>query len=350
MSPGDRHIFTPSISQAWKSALDAVSETDVSDFTSFLPNPAMFISVKSLDRLRKYVASWLRVRRAWLTKIHGMNHAPSCSTTRRWKTFFMAFYLTKDVPREKNTQTRTDKERKVTADFLGLSNIQAINVSCVHLEWEGEILEGSLDSAISCRIIHDVIWELHQLNFRFELRSLVHRLSPEISLTELEALVCSCFPEGPRNILDCENLGLGSCKQKDRGPWEAALTKVLNTIQPSTPILAEGGKRASDVRSTAAEKDIAMATEDVHGADKTAFPLSTGHMSAHQDILSMIQQGISTASDNTAENPMSVGRIMDWVEAHCDAIKACEEEEEEEEQKEKEKDFQSPQGGPKPPS
>ena len=65
----------------------------------------------------------------------------------------------------------------------------------------------------------------------------------------------------------------------------------------------------------------------------------------------MIQQGVSAGGDHAGENPMSVGRIMDWVEARCDAIKAREEEEEEEEQKEKEKDPQPPhtQSGPKPP-
>ena len=66
----------------------------------------------------------------------------------------------------------------------------------------------------------------------------------------------------------------------------------------------------------------------------------------------MIQQGVSAGGNHTGENPMSVGRIMDWVEARCDAVKAREEEEDEEEQKEKdkEKDPQSPQSGPKPPS
>jgi len=64
----------------------------------------------------------------------------------------------------------------------------------------------------------------------------------------------------------------------------------------------------------------------------------------------MIQQGVSAGGDHAGENPMSVGRIMDWVEARCDAIKAREEEEDEEEQKEKEKDPPPPQSGPKPQS
>ena len=76
---------------------------------------------------------------------------------------------------------------------------------------------------------------------------------------------------------------------------------------------------------------------------------NAGYAAACLDILSMIQQGVSAGGDHAGENPMSVGRIMDWVEARCDAIKAREEEEEEEEQKEKEKDPQPPQSGPKPP-
>lgn len=43
----------------------------------------------------------------------------------------------------------------------------------------------------------------------------------------------------------------------------------------------------------------------------------------------MIQQGVSTGEPADA---VSVGRIMDWLEARLDAVKAREEEEDEEEE------------------
>jgi hypothetical protein len=59
---------------------------------------------------------------------------------------------------------------------------------------------------------------------------------------------------------------------------------------------------------------------------------TTGYVSACQDILLMIQQGVSAGGVD--ENAMTVGRIMDWVEARLDAVKAREEEEDEEEERE----------------
>lgn len=58
----------------------------------------------------------------------------------------------------------------------------------------------------------------------------------------------------------------------------------------------------------------------------------------------MIQQGVSVGgiAPSTLDNPlsgeMSIGRILDWIEARMDAIKAREEEEDEDEEREKERD------------
>jgi protein involved in temperature-dependent protein secretion len=49
----------------------------------------------------------------------------------------------------------------------------------------------------------------------------------------------------------------------------------------------------------------------------------------------MIQHCVSAGN---AGEEVGVGRIMDWVEARLDAVKAREEEEDEEEEKEKERD------------
>jgi len=56
---------------------------------------------------------------------------------------------------------------------------------------------------------------------------------------------------------------------------------------------------------------------------------NSGYVSACQDILLMIQQGVSVGG---ADDAISVGRIMDWVEARLEAIKAREDEEYEDEE------------------
>jgi len=58
----------------------------------------------------------------------------------------------------------------------------------------------------------------------------------------------------------------------------------------------------------------------------------------------MIQQGVSTGgvalsgSNSPAGDVMTIGRIMDWIEARMEAVKAREEEEDEDEEREKEKE------------
>ncbi|OJA08712.1 hypothetical protein AZE42_08890 [Rhizopogon vesiculosus] len=77
-------------------------------------------------------------------------------------------------------------------------------------------------------------------------------------------------------------------------------------------------------------------------ASKRAY--NAGYATACQDLMSMIQQGVSTGgvtlsgSNNPAGDVMTIGRIMDWIEARMEAVKAREEEEDEDEEREKEKE------------
>jgi hypothetical protein len=48
----------------------------------------------------------------------------------------------------------------------------------------------------------------------------------------------------------------------------------------------------------------------------------------------MIQQGVSVGGSGLSDG-MTIGRVMDWIEARLDAVKSREEEEEEEEEREK---------------
>ncbi|KAI0944186.1 hypothetical protein AcW1_001950 [Taiwanofungus camphoratus] len=66
---------------------------------------------------------------------------------------------------------------------------------------------------------------------------------------------------------------------------------------------------------------------------------NAGYATACQDLLIMIQQGVSTGeSTDTDGRGMTIGRIMDYIEARLEAIKSREEEEDEDEEKEKERE------------
>ncbi|EMD31267.1 hypothetical protein CERSUDRAFT_89268 [Gelatoporia subvermispora B] len=63
---------------------------------------------------------------------------------------------------------------------------------------------------------------------------------------------------------------------------------------------------------------------------------NAGYAAACQDLLLMIQQGVSTGESSDAGGPgTSIGRIMDYIEARLEAIKSREEEEDEDEERER---------------
>ncbi|KAH9924949.1 hypothetical protein B0H21DRAFT_149534 [Amylocystis lapponica] len=70
---------------------------------------------------------------------------------------------------------------------------------------------------------------------------------------------------------------------------------------------------------------------------------NAGYAAACQDLLLMIQQGVSTGeSSDTVGRGMTIGRIMDYIEARLEAIKSREEEEDEDEDKERERSKPGP--------
>ncbi|KIJ12393.1 hypothetical protein PAXINDRAFT_82869 [Paxillus involutus ATCC 200175] len=76
-------------------------------------------------------------------------------------------------------------------------------------------------------------------------------------------------------------------------------------------------------------------------ASKRAY--NAGYAAACKDLMMMVQQGVSAggiapSSNSSHSSEMTIGRILDWVEARMEAVKSREEEEEEDEEREKEKE------------
>lgn len=66
---------------------------------------------------------------------------------------------------------------------------------------------------------------------------------------------------------------------------------------------------------------------------------NAGYAAACQDLLLMIQQGVSAGETSDVDGgSVTIGRIMDYVEARLEAIKSREEEEDEDDEKDKERE------------
>ncbi|CCM06953.1 uncharacterized protein FIBRA_09267 [Fibroporia radiculosa] len=111
------------------------------------------------------------------------------------------------------------------------------------------------------------------------------------------------------------------------------LNTLVNSLPPSN--LANAEKELTN-NFKAAALSLTTLYRSSRRTSKRAY--NAGYAAACQDLLLMIQQGVSTgeSSDSNGQG-MTIGRIMDYIEARLEAIKSREEEEDEDEEKERPK-------------
>ncbi|KAJ7154717.1 hypothetical protein C8R46DRAFT_1118212 [Mycena filopes] len=113
----------------------------------------------------------------------------------------------------------------------------------------------------------------------------------------------------------------------------------LNSLVSSLPahsLNASSEKELLDNFKAAALSITTLYRSSRH-ASKRAY--NAGYAAACRDLMEMLQLGVSDSHtlvpDRNQEAGMSIGRVMDWVEARLDAVKCREEEEDEEDERER---------------
>lgn len=190
----ERALLFPAISKAWEDACSEIEPNNLIDYTFFYPDPDLFRSVQSMDRLRKYVAAWLVIRPYWLASSLSSTKHPQISSTKRWKSLFVAFYAAGgDL---KDNISRTSKERRELMEWMGMSSIEPIDPMNFSGVWLGKKISGPLPECIGPILIKQVVWELHELNFTADLKSM-HLLHRQLPLDkEMKKAYDLCWPSG----------------------------------------------------------------------------------------------------------------------------------------------------------
>ncbi|KAH9837547.1 uncharacterized protein C8Q71DRAFT_906563 [Rhodofomes roseus] len=115
------------------------------------------------------------------------------------------------------------------------------------------------------------------------------------------------------------------------------LNNLANSLPPSN--LAKAEMDLTDDFKAAA-LSLTTLYRSSKRTSKRAY--NTGYAAACQDMLVMIQQGVSAGDSSDSDGQgMAIGRIMDYIEARLEAIKSCEEEDDEDE-KERERERSKP--------
>jgi len=114
------------------------------------------------------------------------------------------------------------------------------------------------------------------------------------------------------------------------------LNSLVSSL-PSHSLNASSEKELLDNFKAAALSITTLYRSSRH-ASKRAY--NAGYAAACRDLMEMLQQGVSDSHTlgtgrNQEEAGMTIGRVMDWVEARLDAVRSREEEEDEEDERER---------------
>jgi hypothetical protein len=161
--------------------------------------------------------------------------------------------------------TRSSKHRELAADFLQGCLNAAEGVELVdsngELKWNGEVLETLNNS--TCE---EILWELADLNFRFELLALDARATGHRPDPDRQQLITSCFPGGKGGVgsllvadLGAANHGLASENWEEKAPYLMVLKKIMATWQGTPPPIIRVTKYAWSKREIE-DLEVAIAT------------------------------------------------------------------------------------------
>jgi hypothetical protein len=143
--------------------------------------------------------------------------------------------------------TKSSKHRQNAQDFLQNCLNAAEGVELVssdgQLEWNGKAVESPDDMERE-----EILWELAELNFRFELCALDSRATTADPGSRQE-LIAACFPggrDGTASLLVADlgaaNHGLASENWEEKAPYLQALRKVVATWRGEIPRIIQTEK------------------------------------------------------------------------------------------------------------
>lgn len=240
--------FLPPAIPTWRTALESVDvnaakfvypEVYPTDLGYVFPEPASFLSIQSSDRQKGFFQTWLRYRHALIYRVSsgGFDAQPMPNTV--WRTLLSHDFVAKGNAAKAGTKSQ--KTHEMTKDFLQ-SCLDAEGVEIgdsddlnAPVTWNGKAFE-----SLGREEYEEIIWELAELNFRFELLALDARATTD-SPSSRQGLVSACFPRPSSGAsllvadLNGANQGLASSLWEDRRDHVLALRRVMSSWSGELP-------------------------------------------------------------------------------------------------------------------
>jgi len=269
------NIYPPAI-PAWRRACQDfnyqrakfVNDLTPTDLGYIFPEPAAFVSVTP-QRQEALFLGWLKYRRMMLYRVSSPDFSAQPMPQGLWRDFLTLEYV-KSIKGSHLTMgesssrqldrrgpaavggsaesTRSHKHRQNAQDFLQNCLNAAEGVELVsandRLEWNGKTLETPNDLERE-----EILWELAELNFRFELQALDARATTTEDRSDRQRLITACFPfskNGAATLLVADlgaaNHGLASQNWEEKAPYLQALRKLMATWRGEVPSIIQTEK------------------------------------------------------------------------------------------------------------
>ncbi|TFK27634.1 hypothetical protein FA15DRAFT_701834 [Coprinopsis marcescibilis] len=249
--------YAPTVAQAWLAGFSRVVPSACfptllpKAYGTALPDPSLFLDLKSQCPRHDFIMQWLRLRPLLLQRLCLSSMFVARPLARKvWRAMLMLKSDTCDLVLSSPATTQAAEER-YTAVLLLQQSMEALFaqgplstlLTSVPIFRAEEVTDAVLQQQ---SFVNEVLWELAELNWRMELKSIdAVRNGPLDTRHEL-LLDCMCPSGTPRYLLALDitrqsRSGLASPKPQDRLVHLIHLKHLMVTWHgyPRTPFLAE---------------------------------------------------------------------------------------------------------------
>ena len=210
----------------------------------------MFVRAQSIERREAYFLTWLKYRSAFIYRVSSKDFAATPMPTAIWRDVltYESSYSRMGEKSHQKSHTKSSQLHAHAHDFLQ-NCIETEEVTLIGLEkgvpkWKGSVVETLSDA--ECE---EILWELSELNFRFELLALDSRATATTNSTmpDRQALISACFPGCNSSSLlvadlGTANHGLADINSEERALYLHALKKLMMEWRGEVPSIIKAEK------------------------------------------------------------------------------------------------------------
>jgi len=293
------HRLSPPAIPHWQTAQGHAKESVsgliglVADRTHYdeycLPEPGLFLATSTIRRSSTYFRNWLRFRLAWQWRLSRAGHGPCKMSNTIWRECLFHGFIVKS--HEPGTQSgrkagglserrdrrmtealggtvRADGTVTVESHKFPVSGTVALLEGENHTRWQGEKVEFGPEELPDDKVVREVLWELHEWNFRLDLVALDHKLfrrKGEVDALERQRQISCCFVGGDSPgfsvsrapAIPTRDEGLACRDLREAWPYLKALADVLRDWEVEVDPRVRGLMEATEVN----ERDIGYMAE-----------------------------------------------------------------------------------------